>query len=139
YTPQQQQQRADLLRQMRDLEEGLRHRTTDWEQRMAQWEDSVKADQPDWVVVQCRNAGDNGERFYYYADGSIRAASYAPTKWTAHFHGTSTLTNIGAFQLEQLTDPNLPCSGPGRSLKGMSALTEFIVEAQDLKNGTHKL
>jgi mono/diheme cytochrome c family protein len=129
---------SNLSRQMRDLEAGLRHTTSDWQERMNQWEDSVKNDQPEWVVVESRNAGENGERFYYYADGSIRAASYAPTTWTAHFRGTNNLASIGAFRLEQLTDPNLPCNGPGRSIKGVSALSEFKVEAADLQNPTNK-
>ncbi len=139
YPGEQQMLVANLSRQMRDLEAGLRHTAPDWEERMNQWEDTVKNDQPDWTVVRCVNAGDNGERFYQYADGSIRAASYAPTIWTAHFRGTNTLPSIGAFQLEQLTDPNLPCDGPGRSLKGMAALTEFRVEAVDVLNPTNKV
>ena len=139
YPTEQQMLVANLARQMRDLEAGLRHTTPGWQERMNQWEDSVKDNQPQWVTVRCINAGDNGERFYYYDDGSIRAASYAPTKWTAHFRGTNTMPFIGAFQFEQLTDPNLPCGGPGRSIKGMSALSEFKVEAIDLQNRTNKV
>ena len=139
YSPAQQQQRADLLRQIRDLEEGLRHTTSGWEERMAKWEASVREDQPAWTTVECRNAGDNGERFYYYADGSIRAASYAPTKWTALFKGTNALPVINAFRLEQFTDPDLPCRGPGRSILGMSALSEFNVEAVDAGAPTNKV
>jgi len=139
YPTEQQMLVANLARQMRDLEAGLRHTTADWQERMIQWEDSVKDNQPEWVTLRCVNAGDNGERFYYYEDGSIRAASYAPTKWTAHFRGTNTSPSIGAFQLEQLADPNLPCGGPGRSIKGMAALSEFKVEAIDLQNRTNKV
>ena len=139
YNPAQQMLVANLARQMRDLEAGLRHTMPDWQERMNQWEDSVKRNQPEWNIVRCVNTGDNGERFYYYEDGSIRAASYAPTKWTARFRGTNTLPFIGAFQLEQLPDPNLPCGGPGRSTKGMSALSEFKVEAADLQNPTNKI
>ncbi len=140
YSVAEQQQRADLLRQIRDTEEGLRHTTPDWEQRMAAWEESVRHDQPDWVPVECRNASDNnGERFYHYSDHSIRAASYAPTLWTAVFRGTNSLSSIGAFRLEQLTDPELPCNGPGRSIRGMSALSEFRVEAADAANPTNKV
>lgn len=138
YTPAEQQKRNDLLRQMRDLEEGLRHTQTDWEERMQKWEDSVRDGQPEWVTLECRNAGDNGERYYYFSDQSIRAASYAPTKWTADFRGTNHLPSIGAFRLEQLNDPNLPCNGPGRSIKGMSALSEFRVEAVDAANPKNK-
>jgi mono/diheme cytochrome c family protein len=139
YTPEQQMKRDSVARQIREIEEGLRHTTPDWESRLAAWEDSVKNDQPEWSVVQCVNAGDNGERFYYYEDGSIRAASYAPTQWTAHFQGTNTLSSMAAFRLEQLTDPNLPCYGPGRSIKGMAALSEFNVEAIDVANPTNKI
>lgn len=139
YTPQQEEQRANLLRQMRDLEEGLRHTTAGWEKRMAAWEDSVRDNQPPWVTLACQNStGDNGERFYYFSDNSIRAASYAPTKWTAVFKATNNLPSIGAFRLEQLTDADLPCNGPGRSIKGMSALSEFRVEAADAKNPKNK-
>jgi len=139
YTPAEEEQRDNLLRQMRDLEEGLRHQTGDWQARMDAWEDSVRTNQPEWVTLACQNStGDNGERFYYFSDNSIRAASYAPTKWIAVFKTTNSLPFIGAFRLEQLTDADLPCNGPGRSIKGMSALTEFKVEAADAKHLTNK-
>ena len=139
YTPDQQRKVADLTRQIRDLEVGLQHQTPDWRDRMAAWEDSQRAPGTVWQVVETRNAGDNGERFYHYADGSVRAASYAPTFWTAEFLGTNALPRIGAFRLEQLPDPNLPSGGPGRSIKGMSALSEFGVEATDAANPTNKV
>ncbi len=139
HPPEAQRLVANLTREIRDLEEGLRHVTPDWEQRLAAWEESVRNDQPEWHVVRCENAGDNGERFYQHEDGSIRAASYAPTQWTAQFRGTNALDFIGAFRLEQLPDPNLPCGGPGRSIQGMAALSEFKVEAVDLANPTNKV
>lgn len=139
YSADQQRIKADLTRQMREVEDGLRHTHPDWTERMAQWEKSVHKNQPEWRNVEVRNAGDNGTRYYYYEDGSIRAASYAPTKWTAPFRGTNDLPFIGAFRLEQLNDPNLPCNGPGRSMKGMSALSEFKVEAIDASNLSNKV
>src|SRR5690606_14363518 len=129
---------ANILREIRDLEEGLRHTTSDWAERMAEWEKSVRDDQPDWEVVEVRNAGDNSARYYYYEDGSIRAASYAPTIWTSTFRGTNHLPVIGSFRLEQLTDPLLPSGGPGRSVKGMSALSEFMVDAVALDDPEKK-
>ena len=80
YKPDEQMLVANLSRQMRDLESGLRHTSSDWQERMNKWEDSVKNDQPEWTVIRCVNAGDNGTRYYDYEDGSIRAASYATTK-----------------------------------------------------------
>ena len=139
YTPREQQLRDTLSRQMREIEEDLRHTTPDWETSMAAWEDSVRGNQPKWTVVRPTYHGENGERFYYYEDGSIRAASYAPTQWTAHFEGTNLLPSIGAFRLEQLPDPNLPAGGPGRSVFGMAALTEFKVVAEDLAVPTNRV
>ncbi|MFM8358062.1 MAG: DUF1549 domain-containing protein, partial [Verrucomicrobiota bacterium] len=138
YTPVEEMRRANLRREMRDLEEALRHATPDWEARMAAWEESVRGGQPAWTVIPHVNAGDHGERFYHYADGSVRAASYAPTQWTGEFDGTNTLASIGAFRFEHLTDPNLPCGGPGRSVRGMAALSEFRVEVIDLARPTNK-
>ncbi len=139
YTPAEQMQADALRREMAEIEARLRAEHPGWEERMAAWEASVRDDQPAWEVVPHVNAGDNGERFYYEADGSIRAASYAPTQWTARFTGTNHLPVIGAFRLEQLPDPNLPSGGPGRSIHGMSALSEFEVEAQDLAQPTNKI
>ena len=139
YPPENQRLVGDLTRQMRDLEEALRHLTPDWEKRMAQWENSVVTNQPIWEVVNTINANDNSERFYYYEDGSIRAASYAPTFWTANFRGTNRLDSIGAFRLEQFPDPDLPSGGPGRSIKGLSALSEFRVTAVDLAEPTNSI
>ena len=44
-------------------------------------------------------------------------------------HGEDAMREYRAFRLELLTDPNLPLGGPGRSIKGTGALTEFEVEA----------
>lgn len=139
YAPEQLARIEKIRRDIRQIESGLKEKTPYWLERMAKWEESVATNQPDWQVVNCTNSGNNGERFYYYSDGSIRAASYAPTKWTAQFKGTNALTNISAFRLEYFTDPNLPCNGPGRSIKGMAALTEFDVDAVDAINPTNKM
>ena len=139
YTPEQQMQRAELVRQMRELEEGLRHTTPDWEQRLAQWEESVKQDQPEWHVLPVEHVGENAQRYYPRADHSWVAAGYAPTKFTTTWRTTNNLPGIAAFRLELLTDPELPLNGPGRSIKGLCALTEFNVEAAEAANPTNKV
>jgi hypothetical protein len=120
YTPQEQMRVANLSREMRDLEEGLRHRTSGWEQRMAQWEDSVKDNQPEWTVIRpaVEDITTGGQRYLEQPDGSFLAQGYAVTKSGPHFWLTNDLQNITAFRVELLTDPNLPCDGPGRSLNG---------------------
>ncbi|MFM8420216.1 MAG: DUF1549 and DUF1553 domain-containing protein [Verrucomicrobiota bacterium] len=137
YLPQQLQRIDQLRRDVRAIESDLQHRHPDWAERMARWEASVRDADRAWQVVECRNAGDHGERFEHLADGSIIAGGYAPTQWTAHFRGTNASGTIGTFRLEQLPHPSLPSGGPGRSIRGMAALTEFKVKVTSLIHPTN--
>ena len=44
--------RAEIFRQIREIEADLQHRNPDWRERMAAWEEQVAGDQPDWIVVR---------------------------------------------------------------------------------------
>ncbi len=131
YTPEEQMRRADIFRQTREIEAGLKHRTPDWPARMAAWEEKVKKDQPRWEVLRpaVDDISTGGQKYLPQPDGSFLALGYAPTKHTVKLTVRTDLTPITAFRLELLTDPNLPLGGPGRSMKGTAALTEFMVEA----------
>jgi mono/diheme cytochrome c family protein len=139
YNSRDQMRVANLTREIRDLEEGLRHRTPDWEERLAKWEESVKANQPEWIVLRpsVEDITTGGQKYLPQPDGAFLAQGYAPTKTGPHFWLTNDLQNVTAFRVELLTDPNLPANGPGRSLQGMCALTEFTVDAAPL-NSTNK-
>jgi hypothetical protein len=139
HTAAQLEQIASLRRQMSELEAGLQERHPDWRERMAGWEASVKDNQPGWHILPIRNAGDNAQRYRYLADGSLLAGGYAPTKWTSRFSVTNHLPRITAFRLEQFPHPDLPSGGPGRSIRGMAALSEFKVEAHDLADPKQKV
>src|SRR5947208_2855951 len=140
YTPQEQMKAANLSREMQEIEAGLRHTAPEWQERMAKWEETVKNDQPDWLVLRpsVEEISTGGERYLPQPDGSFIALGYAPTKHSAKLMVTNDLQNITGFRLELLTDPNLPCNGPGRSFKGTCALTEFKVEALDAQAPTNK-
>jgi hypothetical protein len=127
YRPDELMKVADLRREMKSIEAAIRQKAPDWEERMNAWEAKVKDDQPNWIVLRptVEDISTGGERYLPQPDGSFLALSYAPTKHTVKLWVTNSLQNISAFRLELLTDPNLPCNGPGRSFKGTSALTEF--------------
>ena len=131
YTAGQQAKRSDILRRVKDIETGLQRRTPDWQTRMAAWEEQVKSNQPDWRVLKLTvdDISTGGERELPMKDGSMLALGYAPTKHTVKFTAKSELPAITAVRLELLTDPNLPGGGPGRSIHGSGALTEFSLEA----------
>jgi mono/diheme cytochrome c family protein len=131
YTPEEQMKIADLLRRTGEIEGGLQHRTPDWHERTAKWEDSVANNLPEWTVVrpEVDDISTGGQRYIPQEDGSLLAQGYAPTKHTVKLTVKTSMRDIRAFRLELLTDPNLPLGGPGRSIKGTGALTEFKVDA----------
>jgi hypothetical protein len=123
--------RAGILRQIREIEDELRHKTSDWKERMRAWEAAAREGQPDWKVVRpdVDDISNGGQKYIPMDDGSFLAQGYAPTKHKVKLTVKTDLESIGGFRLELLNDPNLPRSGPGRSIKGTGALTEFEVEA----------
>jgi mono/diheme cytochrome c family protein len=131
YTPDQQRKRAELFRAIHKIEAELRDGCPDWRERMAAWEETVKANQPEWTILgpTVEELSTDGQKYLPMDDRSFLAQGYAPTKHRAHFIAKTDLKEITAFRLELLNDPNLPLGGPGRSIKGTCALTEFEVEA----------
>lgn len=131
YTPEEQKKRAAIFRQIEAIEAELRHQTPDWLERMAAWEEQVRADQPEWTIVRptVEDISTGGQKYLPMEDGSFLAQGYAPTKHRVKMTVQVEARTITAFRLELLTDPNLPLGGPGRSIKGTGALTEFEVEA----------
>ena len=139
YSPEQQMKLAELHRKISEIEADLKHRAPDWEKQMAAWEDSVKNDQPEWIVLpELHQEGDKAQRYEAKGDGSYLACGYAPTKMTQWFRITNDLNDVTGFRVELLTDPNLPYSGPGRAFNGTCALSEFMVEAMDANQITNK-
>ncbi|MBM3735543.1 MAG: DUF1553 domain-containing protein [Acidobacteria bacterium] len=137
YTPAEQQKRASLFQQIREIEADLQHKSPDWRDRMAAWEKQAKAGQPVWHVVRpdVDDISTGGQKYLPQADGSFLAAGYAPTKHRAQFTTQTELSRVTGFRLELLNDPNLPLGGPGRSIRGTGALTEFEVELGSRKEG----
>jgi hypothetical protein len=131
YTPDEQKRRGAILDTIRDIESALKRDHPDWSERMAAWEDSVRDHQPEWTIVRptVDDISTGGQKYLPLDDGSFLAQGYAPTKHKVKLTVKLDAPRITGFRLELLTDPNLPLGGPGRSIKGTGALTEFAVEA----------
>ena len=130
YTPEEQMKRAELLRRIGEIEANLRHGRPDWRQQMAKWEEGVKDDQPEWIVLrpEVEDISTGGQKYLPLNDGSLLAQGYAPTGHRVKMTVKADVQDIRAFRLELLNDADLPLGGPGRSIKGTGALTEFEVE-----------
>jgi hypothetical protein len=131
YTPQEQIKRQEIFRKTREIEAMLQHQHPTWQADMARWEEQVKQAQPEWTVIRpvVDDISTSGQKYTPQKDGSFLCQGYAPPKSGVKMSVKTDLQNITAFRLELLTDQRLPLGGPGRSLKGIAALTEFRVEA----------
>jgi hypothetical protein len=92
---------------------------------MAEWEQHQNRDESHWQVVRPAIDGSGEQKYSLLDDGSLLAQGYSPTKPISTFTIDVTTDQIRAIRLELLNDPNLPHCGPGRSIYGLCALTEF--------------
>ncbi len=117
------------------IEDQLKADMPDWREQMATWEASLP-EEPAWTVISPAFDGSGDGKNYTLEDGSILAAGYAPTYFDTHFPiEVKQPKTITAIRLELLNDPNLPHGGPGRSIYGTCALTDFHVSSASLSGG----
>lgn len=130
YTKAEQKKRERVLSGIREIEKGLQERNTEWRDGFDKWVAARKAATPAWQVItpEVDDISTGGQKYLPMGDGSLLAAGYAPTKHKVKLSAKLPAGEIHAFQLELLMDRDLPRGGPGRSLKGTGALTEFEVE-----------
>ena len=98
YTPAEQMRRADILRQIHQIEADLQHHHPDWRERMAAWEEKAKTGQPEWIVVRpsVEEESTGGQKYLLLEDGSFLAQGYAPTKHTVKMPVKTDVNGISA-------------------------------------------
>ncbi|MGL4419480.1 MAG: DUF1549 and DUF1553 domain-containing protein, partial [Gemmataceae bacterium] len=138
YTPAEQTRRAELYRQIQMLETELKTHEPKWREQMTAWANTQRGTMAKWIVptptIPDETTG--GGKYLRQPDGSYLQQSYAPTKHSVRFEYNLKEANLRSVLLELLTDANLPRGGPGRSIQGTAALTEFEVWTGDpAKNG----
>ena len=131
YTLEEQRRREALLQRIRGVELELQQRYPDWRTRMEKWEGGLNYDPPQWTVVQPEvdDFSTQGQRYLPLEDGSFLAQGATGGSHRVEMTIRTDHRPIAAFRLELMTDADLPMGGPGRSINGTCALTEFEVEA----------
>ncbi len=127
FTPAQEARRDEVLNRIAEIEAELKQQTPDWQQQLDAWVSEEASKLVEWSTVVPTDIPFSGEKFRVLADGSIVSESYAPTKANNTYRLKTTAEKITAFRLDVLTHPQLPRNGPGRSIYGTGALTEFEV------------
>lgn len=140
FTPRQQRKRDETLAAIRSAEDQLMAANPDWPRRLAAWEEQSKADLANWEVMRptVRDISTGGQKYLPLEDGSFLAQGYAPTKHRVQMSWETTEQNISAMRLELLMHPDLPRGGPGRSIYGTGALSEFEVEIAPASDPTKR-
>ena len=131
YTPEEQRLRETLRREIRDVELELQQSHPDWRARMDAWERGLDHDPPQWTVVQPEvdDFSTQGQGYLPLEDGSFLAQGATGGSHRVKMTIRTDHRPIAAFRLELMTDGDLPMGGPGRSINGTCALSEFEVEA----------
>lgn len=132
YTAKEQEQRQQLFQKIKAIENTLKINRPDWPAKMAAWEQQVQQNQPTWTVLKLTNTDSNSQRYFEQSDHSVLAQGYAPSRFTSHFESTVDASDIKAMKIELLNHPNLPAGGPGRSIEGLCALTDFKLSVESV-------
>ncbi len=127
FTPGQQQQRDKVMREIAIVEADMKRRRPDWRGELSAWATAETSKLVKWRAVVPTDLPFQGQKFLVLEDGSILSESYAPTKGSSTFRLQTQAKKITAFRIDTLTHPQLPRGGPGRSIWGTGALTEFRV------------
>ncbi|TWT34556.1 DUF1553 domain-containing protein [Blastopirellula retiformator] len=135
FTPAEAEQIAAIQREIAEIETELKQSDPAWPKRMEDWEQAVAEKTVAWEVLTPGDLPFEGQKFRVLPDQSILSESFAPHSSAPQFTMRTTETQmITALRLELLTHPQLPCHGPGRSLRGTAALTEFDIFAAPANN-----
>ncbi|MCA9126071.1 MAG: PSD1 domain-containing protein [Planctomycetales bacterium] len=125
FTPAQEDQRDAVLARIRNAEDRIKENCPDWKSQVREWAALTRDSLPTWTTVTPTDLPFEGQKFRVLADGSILSESYAPTKTANSFRATIHGMNITGIRLDALQHPQLPLGGPGRSIFGTGAVSEF--------------
>jgi len=122
--------REEILSKVSKIEDDLIAETPGLKQKMAEWESRQAYDGSQWTPLK------NGEIFAAFGvkfdnleDGSFLTKGDNSTSNNYKITVQTRLKNITGFEIEFISDANLPRGGPGRAPDGSFYVSEFMVEA----------
>jgi hypothetical protein len=125
----QSKKRAEIKKNIAAIEDELLAADPDLAKRQAAWEERERTNAVEWTVLEPESFyAAVGTKLTKLSDNSLLATASSPPVSTYTIATRAAPTNITAFRLEALTDPNLPNNGPGRATNGNFVLTYFAVD-----------
>jgi hypothetical protein len=135
-TADEQKKRAEILGEVRALEDKAMASATNLDERMAAWERELADAEGNWTVLDPTDWHTFATKFEKQEDLSLLGSGDLEPGDTMHIWIDTPLTNITGLRLEALTNANLAYGGPGVMGKGTFLLKEFEVEAYAKENPT---
>ncbi|HYG35992.1 MAG TPA: DUF1549 domain-containing protein, partial [Clostridia bacterium] len=131
-TAEQEKKRAEILSQVRNLEETAMRQTHNLNELMATWEKGLPGSDTNWLVLDPKEWINFGTKFEKLEDLSLLGGGDLQPGGIMRVWIDTTLTNITGFRLEAFTNLNLMYGGPGEVGRGSFLVKEFTVEAYPL-------
>ena len=128
--------RKEILAKVRELEAKAMKETTNLAEQMTEWEKQIADVPSDWQVLDPKEWHNFASKFEKQPDKSLLGGGDLQPGSFLKIWADTDLTNITAFRLEALTNPNLTYNGPGMMNRGEFLLREFTVEAYALHEPT---
>jgi hypothetical protein len=135
-TPAQSRQRETVLKSVRSLEDKGLLELTNVSEWMTAWETGLTAPTSHWTVLNPAVWETFATKFEKQDDLSLLGGGDISAGGTMRVWFDTDLTNVTAFRLEALTNPNLMYGGPGEVGKGSFLVKEFTAESYSLENPT---
>ncbi|MFN7138772.1 MAG: DUF1549 and DUF1553 domain-containing protein, partial [Limisphaerales bacterium] len=128
-------QRQRIEKAIQKIEDDLLAKHSDIPEKMASWEERMKAIDYDWEVLDPESYfGSVGTKFIKQADRSLLAMGSNPPFSGYYISAKTQARNITGVRLEAIADPNLPSYGPGRAKNGNFVVSEISLEASPLSD-----
>ncbi|WP_231934399.1 PSD1 and planctomycete cytochrome C domain-containing protein [Botrimarina colliarenosi] len=125
YTDAELREIEQIERDVASIKADLKSSASDWRNELVAWAQSVRATEVDWTPVRVERENFTGEKFDYLDDLSVLSRGFSGSPLTADMATKPAAGSYSAVRVEFLTHPTLPRGGPGRSIYGTHALTEF--------------
>jgi uncharacterized protein DUF1553/uncharacterized protein DUF1549/cytochrome c len=138
-TPEQQERRDELQKQIDALEARLKTQTPELDAQQRAWEAAIERLESSWKPLEVRSARSLvGSKLERKPDGSWLVGGENPATDSYVIEAPAPdQARITAIRVEALPDASLPRGGPGRDVYGNFTLTNVRVESVSLSGETH--
>ncbi|HWB09553.1 MAG TPA: PSD1 and planctomycete cytochrome C domain-containing protein [Pirellulales bacterium] len=127
YTPEQEQQIADIRRRIQDAEERLRHERPQWRDELAAWEQALLQGQPAWEPLVATQLETISGLNHPTQEAGLSILMKGHVSNDVFMISAPALAGVTGLRLEALNHRDLPFNGPGRSSLGTWGINELEV------------